>query len=257
MLNAQTGAVIWHKKVALHHFTYSAPTLANGILYEGWDDGLLYAINAQTGATLWKVSTYLLYASPAFANDILYMTADTHLYALDPKTGNTLWAVNAGEYSNTAPTIVNGVVYVAGGSPDGHYQASLYAYSAKTGKQIWMDDINKGVPSISSPSSLAVTNSTIYLYSGELYAFSSKTGKLLWHTNTGNAGCQPTSSPVEANGVIYVGACDDQKIYAFDATTGATLWSYTTGGDIYALPVVVNGMVFVDSSDSKLYAFHL
>ncbi|MHB8597588.1 MAG: outer membrane protein assembly factor BamB family protein [Ktedonobacteraceae bacterium] len=256
--NARTGDIIWHKKVAMNHPLYEAPTLANGVLYEGMGNGKMYAINAQTGATLWASSSVNdLYAAPAFANGILYVTADIHLYALDAKSGKILWKVDAGGYNNTAPTIVNGVVYVAGGSPDGYYQAYLFAYNAITGKQIWVDDMNNGVPVISSPLSLAVTNSTIYLYSGEIYAFSTKSGTLLWHTNTGNSACEPGSSPVEANGVVYVGACDDQKIYAFDAKTGATLWNYTTDSNIYALPVVVNGMVFVDSIDAKLYAFHL
>ncbi len=69
------------------------------------------------------------------------------------------------------------------------------------------------------------------------------------------AGGFNTSSPVEANGVIYVAAVD-QHVRAFDANTGALLWSAPTGGENATTPAVGAGaMVYVNSQDGKLYAF--
>ncbi|MGD0716776.1 MAG: PQQ-binding-like beta-propeller repeat protein, partial [Halobacteriota archaeon] len=39
-----------------------------------------------------------------------------------------------------------------------------------------------------------------------------------------------------------------------NATTGAKLWNYTTGGYVFSSPAVVNGTVYVGSSDGNLYA---
>ncbi len=44
----------------------------------------------------------------------------------------------------------------------------------------------------------------------------------------------------------------DRKLYAFDAKTGATAWTYTTGSGISCSPAVANGLIYVGSD--KLYA---
>jgi hypothetical protein len=39
-----------------------------------------------------------------------------------------------------------------------------------------------------------------------------------------------------------------------NAASGAKLWSYTTGGAVVSSPAVVRGVVYVGSSDGKVYA---
>jgi outer membrane protein assembly factor BamB len=50
---------------------------------------------------------------------------------------------------------------------------------------------------------------------------------------------------------------DDSNVYALNATTGAKLWSYSTGGGVYSSPAVVNGVVYVGSLNGGVYAFSL
>jgi outer membrane protein assembly factor BamB len=45
---------------------------------------------------------------------------------------------------------------------------------------------------------------------------------------------------------------DDSKLYALDAVTGKRKWSYATGGGVDSSPAIVNGIVYVGSD--KLYA---
>jgi outer membrane protein assembly factor BamB len=49
----------------------------------------------------------------------------------------------------------------------------------------------------------------------------------------------------------------DSKLYALDAISGTLKWSYTTGGSIDSSPAVANGVVYAGSHDDSLYAFHL
>jgi hypothetical protein len=49
----------------------------------------------------------------------------------------------------------------------------------------------------------------------------------------------------------------DTKLYAFNATTGALLWSAATGNVIYSSPAVTDGMVYIGSYDNNFYAFAL
>ncbi len=46
-------------------------------------------------------------------------------------------------------------------------------------------------------------------------------------------------------------------IFAANASNGALLWATDTGGAIYSSPAVVNGRVYVGSTDGSLYAFAL
>jgi outer membrane protein assembly factor BamB len=46
----------------------------------------------------------------------------------------------------------------------------------------------------------------------------------------------------------------DSNVYALDAATGGQLWSFTTGGSVESSPAVVNGVVYVGSQDGDLYA---
>ncbi len=70
--------------------------------------------------------------------------------------------------------------------------------------------------------------------------------QLDWSYRTGGA---ISSSPVVANGAVYV-ASTDGNLYALNATTGALLWSFPGGGS----PAVANGVAYVSSGN--LYALN-
>ena len=48
----------------------------------------------------------------------------------------------------------------------------------------------------------------------------------------------------------------DKKFYAIKASTGSKLWSFSTGGLILSSPAVGNGIVYVASGDGNLYALN-
>ncbi|MBN2102150.1 MAG: PQQ-binding-like beta-propeller repeat protein, partial [Candidatus Aenigmarchaeota archaeon] len=48
----------------------------------------------------------------------------------------------------------------------------------------------------------------------------------------------------------------DTKLYAVNATNGAEIWNYTTGSSIRFSPAVANFIVYVGSDDDKLYAIN-
>ena len=73
-----------------------------------------------------------------------------------------------------------------------------------------------------------------------------------WQYPTGGA---IWSSPVVANGVVYVGS-EDKTVYALNAGTGALIWKYTTGGIIHSSPTVANGVVYIGSFDKNVYALN-
>ncbi|MFO7958941.1 MAG: SUMF1/EgtB/PvdO family nonheme iron enzyme [Candidatus Brocadiia bacterium] len=61
------------------------------------------------------------------------------------------------------------------------------------------------------------------------------------------------SSPVVADGTVYVGS-DDGRIYALDAATGRERWHFQTDGPVAGSAAVADGVVYIGSDDSHLYA---
>ncbi len=232
------------------NYIVSSPSVANGVVYVGSEDGIIYAFSA-VGTTGCSGT---------------------------PKTCKPLWTATTRGTIESSPTVANGVVYI--GSDDG----KLYAFSAagttncaaKTCKPLWTGTTPRaGAIAFSSP---AVANGMVYIGSanfggGYLSAFSTgtancsgtpKTCKPLWTAVTD--GSSPASSPAVANGVVYIGS-EGHTLYAFSAAGTANcsgtrtktckpLWTgpRSAAGPLTS-PAVANGVVYVEANNDRLYAF--
>ncbi len=78
--------------------------------------------------------------------------------------------------------------------------------------------------------------------------------KILWSKSAGHSTEGVNSSPVIADGIVYIGS-DDGHLWAYSANTGALRWSKWAGGPVRSTPAVYNGNVFVGSNDGYLYKF--
>ena len=222
---------------------WTAPAVANGLIYFSSDDSF-YALNASTGVLRWKLEQGFA-TTPAVANGVVYLGAGCNVYALEGTTGAILWTYKTQCIfgMDDGPAVANGVVYVSG------TDSSLYTLDAATGAPLWkFTDANSN--GFRSP---VIANGIVYALSGycDLYALDANTGAFLWKYPTGYG--QNDSSPAVANGVVYIGATNG-NLYALDAGTGVLLWTYTAGGGIGSSPAVANGVVYVTSQDTNVYA---
>jgi outer membrane protein assembly factor BamB len=228
---------------------FSSPTVASGVVYFGtiYSDDSVYALNASTGALLWRYAAGGQVFSPAVANGVLYIGGDG-LHALNATTGALLWKYTA-IYVESSPAVADGVVYFVA-YPYG--ESVVYALNASSGAFLWQYITSE----FGIQSSPAVANGVVYVGSEgdhNLYALNATTGALLWKYTTGSL---VLSSPAVANGVVYFG-CDDDNVYALNASTGALLWKYTTGSYyVDSSPAVVNGVVYVGARDHNVYALN-
>ena len=94
------------------------------MVYVGSDDHDVYALNAGTGALLWKYSTgNAVVSSPAVANEVVYVGSfDNKVYALNAATGALLWKYTTGYDVYSSPAVANGVVYI------GSLDHNVYAF---------------------------------------------------------------------------------------------------------------------------------
>jgi outer membrane protein assembly factor BamB len=107
----------------------ASPTIVGGTVYVGSWDGYEYALNAATGALVWKTflgqTTAPCYPQLAgvssaadVENGVVYVGGgDSYWYALDAATGNVLWKFFVGDntkgwYNWASPLIYNGYAYI-------------------------------------------------------------------------------------------------------------------------------------------------
>ncbi len=110
----------------------SSATVVSGVVYIGSWDGYEYALNATTGALIWKTflgqttssncnpSTLGVTSTASVVNGVVYVLGgDANFYALNATTGAVLWTYLLGDNSPTgglynwsSPLILNGSAYI-------------------------------------------------------------------------------------------------------------------------------------------------
>lgn len=75
-------------------------------------------------------------------------------------------------------------------------------------------------------------------------------GQLKWKFHTAGP---VISSPVAANGVLYVGSTD-HNLYAIRLADGTQKWKFKTHGRVNSSPAVAGGVVYFGSYDGNFYA---
>jgi len=264
----------------------SSPTVVDGTVYVGSEDGHLYALDAGSVRVGWKTEVEsTISTTPAVTADSVYLSGSNGLHALDRETGEPRWRTRSVRTFDSSVTVANGTMYVGGrydelhaidpsdgselwsapvadmvnASPtvvDGtvYVQAAgtVSAFAAASGTERWRFDVERTY--YSSPT---VVDGTLFVgatdsdtFDGGVYALDPDTGEQQWALETGNA---VASSPTVREGTVYVG-CHDSMLYALSADSGAIEWVFETGGAIFSSPTVAGETVFVGSRDYQVYA---
>jgi polyvinyl alcohol dehydrogenase (cytochrome) len=195
-----------------------------------------------------------------------------NVYQLKPK-----WAFTTGGDVSARAAIVGGVAYF----PD--WAGNIFAVNANSGKLIWSHQLSDygltaGTVSRTSP---AVVNGTVYIGTqynasgptGWLLAINASTGTLNWMVQPDTSNIFPviTSSPVVANGVVYVGMTSNEEfaaaagsqyypccsvsgsVVALNASTGAKLWETFSVPAGYSGGAVWGSNPVVDTTRNTVY----
>ncbi len=247
-VNLQTGAQTWRfpaSASAANPF-YATPVLTpDGTqLIVGGFDKKLYSLNVQTGQSNWQFTDAhdRYYGGVLVANDTIYApNADYNLYALSLK-GQLQWTFPADQSIWGTPVSDGANVYF------GTLGRKMYAVDAKTGKQVWVQDLDGAI--LGSPFLLKGKNDLfVGTYGGMLYALSTTDGKTLWS--------KPLSSwiwagPASDGTNLYVGDANG-KFDAFPAAGGTRLWEQSLNGAIIGSPCLCNGKLVVGTEAGTVY----
>jgi outer membrane protein assembly factor BamB len=205
-IDAATGAKRW--QFTTGNVVHASPAVESGVVYIGSWDRNMYALDAMSGREIWKYQTgndttifnQIGIASSAAVADgtIFFGCRDGHFYALDQKSGKLRWSHdNHMGWVIASPAVRDGVVYFP--TSDG---TRFKALDAATGS-IRFNIENKAV-SFSSP---ALVNNTVYFGSsdGWLHAVDIKSGTIASEFQTDGS---KENSPryIDANGKMKSGA---------------------------------------------------
>ena len=269
-------------------FVVNAPTVADGVVFVGFDDNHVYALNASTGTELWRFETGdVIRSSPTVVSGVVYVGSnDNHVYALDAKTGFELWSHDTGNWVQYSPVVSEGVVYFRA-MADGDQK--LHALDAVSGERLWVSenpypyidefalvvvggkaympgefgefhalDASTGEPvwsfsaGMGAESPPTVVEEVAYLTAvNSAYALDEDTGEAIWKYGTERFPARDFPAVV-ADGIYYFSP--DNVLYALDAPTGKSIWSYQTDWFINIRPLVAEDMVFTGSEDGGFYA---
>ena len=121
----------------------ATPVVVNGVMYIATGAGGVMAVNAATGAKIWKFqssSSGGTNRGVAVGEGRVYSAGGgNELVGLDQETGELAWTAKVGDRGTTvAPaTYYDGLVYMGTSGGEGGIRGYFGAYDAKSGKNVW------------------------------------------------------------------------------------------------------------------------
>jgi len=236
-INPGDGGTIWSCELPTAKEVHSSPAIgADGTLYIGCDEGVLYAVVQETtcdggpcATVKWSYNAGgVLSSSPAIGADgTIYVGSkapSSGLHAIEPKKGKRLWRLPEVGSLHSSPAIgPDGTVYV--GSNDNRLYAVDPSSSCDAGPCIkWSVNSNGAVRS--SPAVGA--DGVIYLLMAaspnvySMQALSPNGGGLVWEQAT-NDSYGYSSPAIGADGTVWVGT---QTAPDSGTVSGGSLFSF-------------------------------
>lgn len=269
-LDTKTKEILWkNDELRIRHENGpgSSPILWGDLLIvhcDGSDLQYIVALDKHTGKIAWKTDrTGKLNDNPqlkkAYGTPVIVTVDDQllllspgadWLYAYDPKTGKEVWRLSyeaQGFSIVPRPVVGHGMLYFS----TSFMQPEILAVKlgGKQSEIAWR--FKKQAPQMPSP---LLIGEELYLVSdkGIATCLNAKTGEVHWSERLGG---NFSSSPIYADGRIYVGNREGSTFVLAPGKTYKLLATNTLDGSIMAAPAAIDQVIYV-RTDKALYALH-
>ncbi|MDB5844261.1 MAG: PQQ-dependent dehydrogenase, methanol/ethanol family protein [Polaromonas sp.] len=222
----------------------SQPLVHNGKMFVTASYSRIFALDAKTGAKLWKYEHRLPEGimpccdvvnrgAALYDNLVIFGTLDAQLVALDQTTGKVVWREKIDDYSagysyTAAPLIAEGLLITGLSGGEFGVVGRVEARDPRTGKMVWSRPVVEGHMGYLNGKENGITGTTNASWPGETWktggatpwlggTYDAKTG--LAYFGTGNPG--PWNSHVRKGDNLY-----STSTVAIDVKTGKIAWSY-------------------------------
>ena len=220
-VDAATGEELWRYDTG--DWVQYSPAVGNGMVYfparSEWNR-TVHALDAGTGEVVWVAEppypineriTPTVHGDRVYAQGADYGT----FYALDAGTGEVAWQAEVGGYMESAPTVLDGVIYLT-------VINQAYAFDEATGELIW--SVNTEEFPARDFQDLVVDGIYYLAPSDYVYGLDAATGEELWSYEA----YELSAAPIVADGVLYGALELAEYLFALDALTGEELWTTPT-----------------------------
>lgn len=247
------GAVRWIADVTdAQRGIHGTPAVADGTVYIGAYDGVLYALDLETGERFWRNDLGdAIGSSPAYHDGSVYIAVEYYdpsgsMFGLDAVTGDVEWE---DDRPTSHPHSTCAIDPEAGYLVVGANDHNCYAWSYPDLEHQWTFGTGRD---IKGPIAIADGSAFFGSWDDHLYRVDLESGTEEWTFEAGSL--VMTGPSIEPDrGIVYTGSHDSQ-LYALDMATGTVEWSFDTGGHLIGCPTVTSEHVLVGSYDRHCYA---
>lgn len=253
----ETGREVWH--VPAKSLILPQPVYDDGVVYFGSSDGLLYAVDVETGSIKpgWPFQAEdAIWGSPLVAGGRIYLASmDHHVYCLDAESGAQIWKRMVGGAMAVQPALdaASGILYV------GAFDGQVYALRAESGELLEGFEFQAGNWIWSE---VLLVDEQLYVTSldGKLYALNPADGSVIrpYPYDSSELGGRSESlraSPQQAGESIIVAA---QTGWIISVRNAQRQWAWPTGGtptaEILTTPIVADGRIYTILMDGQVQA---
>jgi outer membrane protein assembly factor BamB len=224
--------------------TNSSLIINSNRLFIGTEDGLK-AININNHEIVWEYDCDSVESTPFFYDDVVYFGSDDgHLYGLNKSNGKVILNKKLDGELKSSPIVVSDSIYI--GSTNGKF------YSIGTDKEKnW--EFTTGDEILSSPT--YVNKSVIFgSNDGSIYCLNKSNGDLIWKKDLNN---KVISSPTadKHDNSVYVGS-DEGNLTCLDIRDGTIKWSHSVGDKIQTTPALKENLLAFGSNNGNFYVLN-
>ncbi len=253
---------VWSKSAGTgqdKRYSRFVPAVTSERIYVSDVEGKVFAFNAKTGKSIWKVKLDTdVSAGVSVEGDQVYLgTYNGNVIALNAHDGSRLWEAKASSEVMAVP-VSNGSVVVAQ-SIDGQ----VFGFDAQSGEKKWSFDHVVPVLTLRGAATPIFVSDLVILpfENGQLVALKALEGSSVWEARVG----QPKgateleriidvdSSPLVVGDTLYA-ATFQGSIAAFSASEGRPLWKNPVSS--YQDLAYSQSKLFVSEEDSAVVAFN-
>jgi outer membrane protein assembly factor BamB/orotate phosphoribosyltransferase len=251
-----------------HRVPKSFPVNDGTHVYFGSDSGNFWCLNAHDGSVEWKFYVNAkghknIWSAPALHdNKVLFGSYDGNVYCLDAKTGKEVWRFIGADWVGSSPALAPelGLLFIGLEFSVEGKRGSIVALNLETGEKVWEHNTKRythASPAYWPERQLVACGSN----DNEMFLFDARTGTMLWRFETkseiAEKGSIRHAPAFDVKRGHVIAGCADGRIYIIDVETGKEVWSVQTDNTIYTIPLVVDDIAYVGSTDKYLYILDL